>query len=305
MNRLDDRGTYPIREFARLTGVNPVTLRAWERRYGIIRPERTEKGHRFYTDEHIQHVRHILYWLDQGYPIRQVKLLLKDGQENSSNNNDDWLNQQQQVIRAAQHLNTQHLDELWNAGFSSYPLAVYYERCLSPVLHFLRSSSTPLIVTHAFEHLLKRKFGAMLLQQQRHNKGPVLLLATNHEHAEIETLACACALGAAEFRVEYFGPQPTPSDLGLTLTMIPAANVWIHFHPLIPAHQQQWQDYFSHCHVTHFLSGAAPDTQVQHKTLIRLPDQLSRQVRSFITGNNTEKNTDNNAEKHTHNGGFH
>ena len=26
----------PIREIARLTGVNPVTLRAWERRYGLV-----------------------------------------------------------------------------------------------------------------------------------------------------------------------------------------------------------------------------------------------------------------------------
>ena len=37
---------YPIREVSRLTGVNSVTLRAWERRYGLIRPQRTPKGHR-------------------------------------------------------------------------------------------------------------------------------------------------------------------------------------------------------------------------------------------------------------------
>lgn len=39
----------PIREVARLTGVNPVTLRAWERRYGLIQPTRTESGHRLYA----------------------------------------------------------------------------------------------------------------------------------------------------------------------------------------------------------------------------------------------------------------
>ena len=32
---------FPIREVARLTGINPVTLRAWERRYGLIQPVRT------------------------------------------------------------------------------------------------------------------------------------------------------------------------------------------------------------------------------------------------------------------------
>ncbi|MCB1806061.1 MAG: MerR family DNA-binding transcriptional regulator, partial [Candidatus Competibacteraceae bacterium] len=36
----------PIRTVASLTGVNPVTLRAWERRYNLLRPTRTAKGHR-------------------------------------------------------------------------------------------------------------------------------------------------------------------------------------------------------------------------------------------------------------------
>ncbi|WP_370248968.1 MerR family transcriptional regulator, partial [Thalassolituus sp.] len=63
MNIAETTG-YPIREFARLTGVNPVTLRAWERRYGIIQPLRTPKGHRYYTDDHVDQVKSILYWLD-------------------------------------------------------------------------------------------------------------------------------------------------------------------------------------------------------------------------------------------------
>ena len=41
-----EEGSYPIREVSRLTGVNAVTLRAWQRRYGLVQPARTEKGHR-------------------------------------------------------------------------------------------------------------------------------------------------------------------------------------------------------------------------------------------------------------------
>ena len=47
---------YPIRTVASLTGVNPITLRAWERRYGLIQPVRTASGHRMYTREHIDRV---------------------------------------------------------------------------------------------------------------------------------------------------------------------------------------------------------------------------------------------------------
>ena len=52
---------YPIRDVSRLTGVNPVTLRAWQRRYGLVVPARTAKGHRLYSDEDIaliQQIRH-------------------------------------------------------------------------------------------------------------------------------------------------------------------------------------------------------------------------------------------------------
>ena len=39
-------GLLPIRTVSILTGVHSVTLRAWERRYGLITPQRTPKGHR-------------------------------------------------------------------------------------------------------------------------------------------------------------------------------------------------------------------------------------------------------------------
>src|SRR5690606_41319884 len=66
----------PIRDVARLTGVNPVTLRAWERRYGLIQPQRTPKGHRLYTREDIERVEQVLQWLNRGVPVSQVRELL-------------------------------------------------------------------------------------------------------------------------------------------------------------------------------------------------------------------------------------
>ncbi|OOE97942.1 hypothetical protein BZG79_15885, partial [Salinivibrio sp. MA427] len=40
--------TLTISQVAEQTGVNPVTLRAWQRRYGLLSPARTAKGHRLY-----------------------------------------------------------------------------------------------------------------------------------------------------------------------------------------------------------------------------------------------------------------
>lgn len=69
---------YPIREVSRITGVNSITLRAWERRYGLIEPIRTESGHRLYTDAHIEEVKAAVALTQQGIPISRVKKLLSE-----------------------------------------------------------------------------------------------------------------------------------------------------------------------------------------------------------------------------------
>ncbi|HXV03786.1 MAG TPA: MerR family transcriptional regulator, partial [Gaiellaceae bacterium] len=38
-----------IGELSRRTGVAPELLRAWERRYGLLRPQRSEGGFRLYS----------------------------------------------------------------------------------------------------------------------------------------------------------------------------------------------------------------------------------------------------------------
>lgn len=67
---------YPIREVSSLTGVNAITLRAWERRYGLIEPVRTEGGHRLYTLEHIERIKAAVKLTKEGVPISQVKARL-------------------------------------------------------------------------------------------------------------------------------------------------------------------------------------------------------------------------------------
>lgn len=64
-----DEGWLPIREVARQTGVNAITLRAWERRYGLVVPQRTPKGHRLYSAEHVQRIMAILTWLNRGVAV--------------------------------------------------------------------------------------------------------------------------------------------------------------------------------------------------------------------------------------------
>lgn len=70
---------YSIKKVSELTGIAAVTIRAWERRYGLNPSERTNGGHRLYTDEDVYN----LNWLkrqteEAGVNISQaVQLLLQ------------------------------------------------------------------------------------------------------------------------------------------------------------------------------------------------------------------------------------
>ncbi|MEE9508178.1 MAG: MerR family transcriptional regulator, partial [Anaerolineales bacterium] len=54
-----DTPTYNLRAVVQETGLKADTLRAWERRYGLPVPKRSEGGHRLYSRRDIE----ILKWL--------------------------------------------------------------------------------------------------------------------------------------------------------------------------------------------------------------------------------------------------
>jgi DNA-binding transcriptional MerR regulator len=54
---------------ARRTGVAVATLRAWESRYGVLRPSRTEGGHRLYCESDVDRVLAVLRLTAQGWNV--------------------------------------------------------------------------------------------------------------------------------------------------------------------------------------------------------------------------------------------
>jgi len=68
-------GRYKVGTVARLTGLSPHLIRAWERRYGAVQPQRTRAGTRLYSDEHVARLQLMKALVDLGEPIGQVAAL--------------------------------------------------------------------------------------------------------------------------------------------------------------------------------------------------------------------------------------
>ena len=58
-----------IGEVARRTGIGTSTLRAWERRYKFLQPERSAAGHRNYTDADVERVEAVVRFVAEGRTV--------------------------------------------------------------------------------------------------------------------------------------------------------------------------------------------------------------------------------------------
>ena len=138
---LEREELFPIREVSRLTGVNPVTLRAWERRYGLIQPTRTESGHRLYSMTEIERVRSIVDWIDRGVAVSKVGKILARTEPLKALAHiipddlvqADYAQWQQQVQLAVSSFDDRALDQVYNQIFSSYSLPVVFQNILMPL----------------------------------------------------------------------------------------------------------------------------------------------------------------------------
>ncbi|MGL6312338.1 MerR family transcriptional regulator [Vibrio sp. WXL103] len=133
-----DHKKYAIREVSELTGVKPVTLRAWQRRYSLIQPERTEKGHRLYTDRHLETIREIQGWLAKGVAIGKVKELLGNPDiAPDPNQPPQAIEQVEAVLTALAQLKSGKVDAIITSVFKEYPLQHVESLLLEPVMEAL------------------------------------------------------------------------------------------------------------------------------------------------------------------------
>lgn len=64
--------TFNLKAVVQETGLKPDTLRAWERRYGLPQPERTDGGHRLYSQKDIETLKWLVARQDEGMSISRA-----------------------------------------------------------------------------------------------------------------------------------------------------------------------------------------------------------------------------------------
>ena len=92
----------------RIAGVPTTTLRAWERRYGLLKPSRTAKGHRLYSGEDIDLVKEIVKLLKSNHTISEAIRIIRNPELNALSNTESeghWAVYQQRMLTSIENFN--------------------------------------------------------------------------------------------------------------------------------------------------------------------------------------------------------
>ena len=217
-----ENGWLPIREVARQTGVNAVTLRAWERRYGLIVPQRTPKGHRLFSAEHVQRIHTILTWLNRGVPVSQVKTLIDSAQVSPEAVENEWHSLRQNLVKAISELAERRVDDAFNQAMALYPPRTLCEQLLLPLLNELEQRWQGQFGAQMervfFLSWLRSKFGARIYHNNRQLHGAPLLLI-NHSDLPLEphVWLSAWLASSADCPVEVFDWLLPAGELSLAV----------------------------------------------------------------------------------------
>jgi DNA-binding transcriptional MerR regulator len=214
-----EAGTEQLRigELSRRTGVSAELLRAWERRYGLLSPTRTDGGFRLYSPSDERRVSLMRSHLQQGMSAAEAaRLTLTESDDGGGVEDEPILQRRAQELREA--LND--LDESAAQSTLDSALAEFApETVLSDlVLPYLRelgerwaSGTASVGQEHFASHLLRGRLLGLARGWDR-GAGPRALLAcAPGELHDLGLIAFGLALRARGWRITYLG-QDTPLE---------------------------------------------------------------------------------------------
>lgn len=246
----DPQALFPIRTVSELTGVNAITLRAWERRYGLIQPQRTEKGHRLYSMQDVEFIRAVLDVLKQGVSIGRVRDYLGTSREprtqtpNHSTANqlngrinqqtdtpydqeNLWENYQTKIQQAISHFDSVSLDRVYHDMVSQYPFHLIGQEVLLPMLQRSAEKAEGLLAVsaeyHFFHHYLRSRISANYWKDnvengQRQNSKRLVLASFAKETGDIPLLLLGTDLVTQGYHLIFLGDRIQADALPLALS---------------------------------------------------------------------------------------
>ena len=210
-------GTLRIGELSRRSGVSPELLRAWERRYGLLRPLRSSGGLRLYSSDDVDRVRLMREHMAGGLAAAEAAALAAGAVEGARHAQPalDLAALRSGLSDALDRFDEPGAQAILDALLGAATLESILSVVVLPYLHDLGARWERGTASVAQEHFASNVLRGRLLALGRgwgRGVGPLALVGClPGERHELGLIAFALALRARGWRIAYLGAD-TPLD---------------------------------------------------------------------------------------------
>lgn len=209
---LPTRKTYALGVVSRLTGLSADVIRAWERRYAAVEPERSAGGTRRYSEADVSRLHLLAEGVRSGHAIGEIadldddtlrELVEDPAVESRVSHRID------EIVRAVEALDHEKVEQLLGLQLAAIGPAPFARDVALPLMDSVGNGWTDGIICIAAEHMvsatLRTLLGTSLRALAKHD-GPGLILATPEgERHEFGLLTAALVAAGSGAQVIYLG----------------------------------------------------------------------------------------------------
>lgn len=233
LTQFSDIPIYNTKAVAQETGVPADTFRAWERRYGVPRPHRTEGGHRLYSERDIAVIRWLRDRTAEGMTISQAVALMISGSDSNlawldtavDTEPHSWERLNGQFVAALIDYDERRAERIMGEAFALYPLDDVFSKLIQPTMIEIgeqwHQGKITVTVEHFATQFVRRKLSSILNTYSiTEGRGLLVVGCAPSEQHDLGALLLAVSLVRHGWQVIYLGPQVPLKDLLDTIQRI-------------------------------------------------------------------------------------
>ena len=226
LNQFSTTPIFNTKAVAQETGVPADTFRAWERRYGVPRPQRTEGGHRLYSQRDIALIRWLRDRTAEGMTISQaIALLSTNGESNLTwignaldKDPRSWDRLNQQLVTALSDFDSARAEQILGEAFALYPLEDVFLSLVQPTMIEIgeqwHQGKLSVTTEHFATQFIRRKLSALFNAYNiTDGRGLVIVGCAPSEQHDLGALLISVFLVRHGWQVIYLGPEVPLPDL--------------------------------------------------------------------------------------------
>lgn len=226
----------PIRAVADRTGLSAHTIRAWERRYGVLTPQRTQANQRLYSDEDVARLTLLRKAVEAGHNISQIAQLRESELERFAVSfrsespvgfDGEYLDE---CLRAMLNLDAEALDVALSRASMLLGVEELLSRVIVPLMAELDKGWRENRIRIAHEHLVSSVVRMHLDRIRSSLSNPtsasrIVVTTPSGQVHEIGALIVCVIAARAGWNVHYAGPNLPAEEIALSAAQFEANAV--------------------------------------------------------------------------------